>query len=168
MVFRRNATKGYIDEYLGEHITAENAEEMDKKLDDIGDSAYRTYVSGKLVIDSLNPTDCYARYANDPREDYNAKLIVHAPTKSAEIVAIKDIYADDEIVVNYHKKYWKGLKPVRGLNKLQLVTHSDEETTTVGGTKLKNRRVFLKIKNKKAKKAKEIRPGVFESEIKNV
>ena len=57
---------------------------------------------------------------------------------------------------------------MRGLNKLQLVTHSDEETTTVGGTKLKNRRVFLKIKNKKAKKAKEIRPGDFESEIKNV
>ena len=60
------------------------------------------------------------------------------------------------------------LKPVRGLNKLQLITHSDEETTTVGETKFKNRRVFLKIKNKKAKKAKEIRTGVFESEIENV
>ena len=70
--------------------------------------------------------------------------------------------------MNYSKRYWKGLKPVRGLKKLQLVTHSDEETTTVGGVRLKNRKVFLKIKNKKAKRAKEIRPGVFESEIENV
>ena len=125
-------------------------------------------MSGKLVIDSLNPTDCYARYANDPREDYNAKLIVNAATKSAAIVAIKDIYADDEIVVNYSKRYWKGLKPVRGLKKLQLVTHSDEETSTVGGVRMKNRKVFLKDKNKKAKKTKEVRPGVFETDIENV
>jgi hypothetical protein len=115
--------KSYIDEYRGEHITAANADEMDKKLDEIGDSAYRTYVSGKLVIDALNPTDCYARYANDPREDYNAQLISSSTTKTAAIIAIKDIFADDEIVVNYSKRYWKGLKPMRGLNKLPLEVH---------------------------------------------
>ena len=119
--------KSYVDEYRGEHITAANADEMDKKLDEIGDSAYRVTVSGKLVIDALNPTDCYARYANDPREDYNAQLISSSTTKTAAIIAIKDIFADDEIVVNYRKQYWKGLNPIRELNKLQ------EET--VGGVK---------------------------------
>ena len=107
--------------------------------------------------------------ANDPREDYNAKLIVNPAAKTAAIIAIKDIFADDEFVVSYSKRYQKGLKPVRELNKLQLETHSDEETTTVGGVKLKNRKVFLKVKkNKKAKRAKEFRPGVFESEVENV
>ena len=70
--------------------------------------------------------------------------------------------------MNYSKRYWKVLKPVRGLKKLQLVTISDEETSTVGGVRLKNRKVFLKNKNKKAKKAKEVRPGVFETDIENV
>ena len=46
------------------------------------------------MIDALDPTDCYARYANDPREDYNAKLIVNPGAKTAAIIAIKYIFAD--------------------------------------------------------------------------
>ena len=57
---------------------------------------------------------------------------------------------------------------MRGLNKLPLEIHSEEETSTVGGVKLKNRKVMLKVKNKKTKRAKEVRPGVFESEVENV
>ena len=70
---------------------------MDEKLDEIGDSPYRAWVSGRLVIDSNKPTDCYARYANDIRDPqrYNAYLISSSKTKSAAIIAIENIYADD-------------------------------------------------------------------------
>ena len=82
---------------------------MDDKLEELGDSPYRAWVSGRLVIDALNPTDCYARYANDIRDPkrYNAYLISSSKTKSAAIIAIKNIYADDEIFINYKKGYWK-------------------------------------------------------------
>jgi hypothetical protein len=99
----------YIDEYRGELITAANEKEMNEKLDEIGDSPYRAWVSGRLVIDSNKSTDCYARYANDIRDPkrYNAYLISSSKTKSSAIIAIKDIYADDEIFINYRKGYWK-------------------------------------------------------------
>ena len=111
----------YIDEYRGKHITAQNAKEMDEKLEELGDSPYRSWVSGKLVIDSENPTDCYARYANDPRDQtqYNAYLISSAKTKTSAIIAIKNIYADDEIFINYKQGYWKNktVEPKKKQNK---------------------------------------------------
>ena len=68
------------------------------------------HLSKTSVIDARNPTDCYAQYANDTRRKaglhYNAKLIAHPQTKSAAIIAIQDIFVDDEIYVDYGKEYW--------------------------------------------------------------
>ena len=74
------------------------------------------HLSKLSAIDARNPTDCYAQYANDSRKkkglQYNAKLIAHPQTKSAAIIAIEDIFVDDEIYVDYGKDYWKGKQTV--------------------------------------------------------
>ena len=75
------------------------------------------HLSKTSAIDARNPTDCYAQYANDTRRKpglhYNAKLIAHPQTKTAAIIAILDIYVDDEIYVDYGFSYWSQ-KPTVG------------------------------------------------------
>ena len=123
----------FFDEYRGKHVTTKNAEEMDEKLEELGDSPYHSWVSSKLVIDSENLTDCYARYANDPRDQkqYNAYLISSAKTKSSAIIAIKNIYADDEIFINYKKSYWKKNKTVEPKKKQNKKTDVYEQVEYV-------------------------------------
>ena len=48
-----------------------------------------------------------------PGLHYNAKLIAHPQTKSAAIIAILDIFVDDEIYVDYGTEYW-AQKPTVG------------------------------------------------------
>jgi hypothetical protein len=99
----------YIDEYRGEHVIAKTSKELNKILDRTR-TGRAFHDSKTFAIDSRNPTDCYAQYANDSRRKkglhYNAKLISHPPTKSAAIIAILDIFVDDEIYVDYGAGYW--------------------------------------------------------------
>ena len=68
------------------------------------------------AIDAENPTDCYAAYANDPRPGsgikYNAALIANYKEKQAAIIAIAEIFVDDEIYVDYGEGYWNPQKTV--------------------------------------------------------
>ena len=70
------------------------------------------------AIDAMDPTDCYAAYANDPRPGsglkYNAALISNysSQSHSAAIIAIADIFVDDEIYVDYGEGYWTSQKTV--------------------------------------------------------
>ena len=70
--------------------------------------------SKTCVIDANAPTLCYAAYANDPKKRsgfrYNAALISHPKTKTAAIIAIQDIYVNDEIYVDYGNEYWSPKK----------------------------------------------------------
>ena len=116
MVFKgypRDAKKmNYIDEYKGEHIQTKSADEMDAILD-ARDTDKATHITKTYVIDANTPISCYASYANDPKSgsfEVNAALISDVRTKTAAIIAIKDIYQDEEIFVAYGAEYWKAKK----------------------------------------------------------
>ena len=95
--------------------TPHAAKELNKILDRTI-TGRAVHVSKTFAIDSRNPTDCYAQYANDTRRKpglhYNAKLIAHPKTKTAAIIAILDIYVDDEIYVDYGFSYWSQIPTV--------------------------------------------------------
>ena len=85
---------------------------MDAILD-ARDTDKATHITKTYVIDANLPTSCYAAYANDPKSgsfEINAALISDVRTKTAAIIAIKDIYQNDEIFVSYGAEYWKTKK----------------------------------------------------------
>ena len=94
-------------------LRTKTKEEMDKILDE-RDTSKAIHISNTYVIDANKPTDCYAEYANDPLQNfgmkYNAALISSLKTKTAAIIAIRDIYANDEIYVDYGNEYWNSQK----------------------------------------------------------
>ena len=125
MVFKgypRDAKKtNYIDEYKGEHIQTKTVDEMDEILD-ARDTDKATHITKTYVIDANLPTSCYAAYANDPKSgsfEINAALISDVRTKTAAIIAIKDIYQNDEIFVAYGAEYWKAKKQTNANQKKQ-------------------------------------------------
>ena len=73
-----------------------------------------THITKTYVIDANSPTSCYAAYANDPKKGsgltFNAAFISDVRTKTAAIIAIKDIYVHDEIYVDYGSGYWNPKK----------------------------------------------------------
>ena len=99
----------YIDEYRGELVVGKTEMDLHNILTRTK-TGRAVHLSKTAVIDARNPTDCYAQYANDTRRKpglhYNAKLIAHPQTKTAAIIAILDIYVDDEIYVDYGFSYW--------------------------------------------------------------
>ena len=106
----------YIDEYRGEYITGQTEMQL-HNLSNRTKTGRAVHLSKMSAVDARNPTDCYAQYANDTRRKkglhYNAKLISHPQTKTASIIAILDIFVDDEIYVDYGTQYW-AQKPTVG------------------------------------------------------
>ena len=105
----------HIDEYLGTHIVQKTPELLTKLLDKTK-TGKAVLLTKTHAIDAENPTDCYAAYANDPRPGsgikYNAALISSYKDKQAAIIAIADIFVDDEIYVDYGEGYWTSQKTV--------------------------------------------------------
>ena len=68
------------------------------------------HITKTYAIDGNSPTSCYAAYANDPKKGsgliFNAAFISDVKSKTAAIIAIKDIYVHDEIYVDYGSEYW--------------------------------------------------------------
>jgi len=103
----------YIDEYKGEHIKTKTPDELDAILESSGtDKAI--HITKTYAIDGNSPTSCYAAYANDPKKGsgltFNAAFISDVKSKTAAIIAIKDIYVHDEIYVDYGSEYWNTKK----------------------------------------------------------
>ena len=105
----------HIDEYLGTHIVQKTPELLNKILDKTK-TGKAVLLTKTHAIDAMDSTDCYAAYANDPRPGsglkYNAALISDYKSKTAAIIAIADIFVDDEIYVDYGEGYWNTPKSV--------------------------------------------------------
>ena len=99
----------YIDEYKGELLKTKTKEEMKALLKERR-TKRSVFVTNTISIDATSPTDCYSQYANDSKRmkgfSYNAALISSAKTKTAAIIAIKNIYVYDEIFVDYGNEFW--------------------------------------------------------------
>jgi hypothetical protein len=81
------------------------------------DKTYLLEVDKKLTIDARNKNSCYARYANDYKDDIEKNNAVFRYEKNPDgdplrdevwLVATKDIYEDDEIFCQYGAGYWDG------------------------------------------------------------
>ena len=62
------------------------------------------------AVDALIP--CLSRYINDCREPsaHNAEFVKIPSEGRAEVVALRDLVAGEEIYVDYGKWYWAGSK----------------------------------------------------------
>ena len=99
----------HFDEYRGELLKTKTKEEMKAFLKS-RHTKRSVFVTNTISIDATSPTDCYAQYANDSKRmkgfSYNAALISSARTKTAAIIAIKNIFVNDEIFVDYGNEFW--------------------------------------------------------------
>ena len=101
-------TTTHFDEYKGELLKTKTKEEMKALLKERR-TKRSLLVTNTITIDATSPTDCYSQYANDSKRmkgfSYNAALISSARTKTAAIIAIKNIYVYDEIFVDYCNEF---------------------------------------------------------------
>lgn len=80
-----------------------------------GDNGYIYYVKRNYVIDARPHPKALARYANDAKGLKRVKGIVNNAEYKEQglkvfIVAVKDISAGSEILVEYGKEYWDAIR----------------------------------------------------------
>jgi SET domain-containing protein len=111
VVFRKNEI---ILQYDGEYLTAQ---EISRRYDKLVIKNHKPYLEEgfapyALEYDEGRYVDAahkrgYAAYINDPDGPVLSKQPANAIFDGLNIVAIRDIYNNDEILVNYGKDYWK-------------------------------------------------------------
>jgi SET domain-containing protein len=73
-----------------------------------------TYLMGgfglNCHIDAKEHPQVFARYINDARDDkqQNARFVKIKQLKKANVIAIREIEADEEIYASYGSVYWRG------------------------------------------------------------
>jgi hypothetical protein len=79
------------------------------------DKSYLMRLGEQCYVDARASLDVIARYINDciNPAGWNVKFRKRPDEECAEVVAIRDIAAGEEIFVDYGKWYWAGLKPTR-------------------------------------------------------
>ncbi len=107
-----NIAKGeLICLYKGEVLSYEEAEQRAARNED----GYFINLGNGTILDSM-PVECFAKYANDAHGPSkttfksNAEIRLNGSSDTANLVALRDITAGEEIFCSYGRKYWKNQK----------------------------------------------------------
>lgn len=89
--------------------------------------AYSMELAPGVWIDALRHPTCIARYLNDniDRNKYNVTWVRRPALLIAEVVALRDIEAGEEVYVSYGDEYWTGphkISPAAGQEDAPTVT----------------------------------------------
>jgi hypothetical protein len=99
---RDHAAGGVVCEYMG--VTWRNAEAWRR-----ADKSYLLKLGDGKYVDALYSPEVLARYINDcrgRRGGYNVAFERHPRDDKADVVALRDIRAGEELYIDYGRIYW--------------------------------------------------------------